>query len=207
MKNFWILIFLWISPPLFADETDFTITLFGQEGNAASESLMWELDNAQLTYNYFDINAKPSYLTLLWDYVYEADWYEGGSIYLPVVIIDDVSYYRPSIEEIKTAISYDSAWFDTTYYGPEEYQVILYGRPTCSRCSSMRTKLESNGIAYTDLNIDEDGEALSDMWRWVYSSDDYDSGGSVGLPVMVVNSNACLINPSFDEVEAEIESN
>jgi glutaredoxin len=76
--------------------------------------------------------------------------------------------------------------------------VMLYGRPGCSRTQRLAQQLSENGISFIFKNVDSAAES-NEMFSLVRSADP-DTGDSVSLPVVLVNKQWLMINPSIDEL-------
>lgn len=78
-----------------------------------------------------------------------------------------------------------------------ELEAILYWRPGCPFCSTLRAGLQRVGIAYREVNIWEDPDAAA----FVRSV----ARGSETVPTVTVGS-VSLVNPTASEVAALLAS-
>lgn len=81
-------------------------------------------------------------------------------------------------------------------------QIVVYGRPSCSRCVNIMKELDRNNIAYNFYNTDENKQRNQEMWGYVKKFR-LEKNGSVGLPVVVINTDQkeyAYSNPAFYEI-------
>ena len=76
-------------------------------------------------------------------------------------------------------------------------KIVVYGSQTCTYTGAFRGKLKQNGNQYVFKDI-ANGRSNAEMWNIVFSSSWY-AGGSVSLPVVVVNGVA-YERPEFNYV-------
>jgi mycoredoxin len=65
--------------------------------------------------------------------------------------------------------------------------VTLYSAPWCGYCRIAKRFLDENGVAYTEINIDEDQEAALRVEQW--------NLGNRTIPTLDING-TILTNPS-----------
>ena len=65
--------------------------------------------------------------------------------------------------------------------------VTLYSAPWCGYCRIAKRFLDENGVAYTEINIDEDQEAALRVEHW--------NQGNRTIPTLDING-TILTNPS-----------
>ena len=65
--------------------------------------------------------------------------------------------------------------------------VTLYSAPWCGYCRIAKRFLDENGVAYTEINIDEDQEAALRVEQW--------NQGNRTIPTLDING-TILTNPS-----------
>ncbi|MGM0647738.1 MAG: glutaredoxin family protein [Bacteroidota bacterium] len=82
-----------------------------------------------------------------------------------------------------------------------EWEVLVYGRPTCGLCNAFKDAADAEGLEYTFYDIDTDSEKNSEMWDKL--NDAGMGGGSITLPVVdayVDGESHMFSNPSVAEV-------
>ena len=83
---------------------------------------------------------------------------------------------------------------------PVKVDVLVYGRPTCSRCKAFMRRADAEKIDYQFFNIDENRNRHVEMWDKLEAAG---FGDNVGLPVIdiVLNGNSHVFsNPEFEKV-------
>lgn len=76
---------------------------------------------------------------------------------------------------------------------------IVYGRDTCGATSSLRANLDNADIPFTYKNVDEPAVS-QEMWDKVSQASWYNSGDTVGIPIVDVNGTV-LQSPTLEEVQ------
>ncbi len=71
-------------------------------------------------------------------------------------------------------------------YADSSSGVTIYTKPGCSRCEYTINYLKKNKIAFTEYST-SDQKNISNMWEVIRSSGE-NSGNSVTMPVVVINS-------------------
>jgi mycoredoxin len=74
--------------------------------------------------------------------------------------------------------------------------VTMYSTTWCGYCMRLKRMLDREGIAYADVNIEED-PAAADLVMSV-------NGGNRTVPTLVFPDGAALTNPSIDQVKAAL---
>jgi mycoredoxin len=74
--------------------------------------------------------------------------------------------------------------------------VTMYSTTWCGYCMRLKRMLDREGIAYTEVNIEED-PAAADLVMSV-------NGGNRTVPTVVFPDGAALTNPSIDQVKAAL---
>ena len=74
--------------------------------------------------------------------------------------------------------------------------VTMYSTTWCGYCMRLKRMLDREGIAYTEVNIEED-PAAADLVMSV-------NGGNRTVPTLVLPDGAALTNPSIDQVKAAL---
>ena len=86
-----------------------------------------------------------------------------------------------------------------------EWEVFVYGRPTCGLCNAFKDDADAEGLEYTFYDIDADQEKNTEMWDKLNTAGM--GGGSVTLPVVdayVEGESHMFTNPSVQEVLDEL---
>jgi mycoredoxin len=74
--------------------------------------------------------------------------------------------------------------------------LTMYSTTWCGYCMRLKRMLEREGIAYSEVNIEEDPEAAELVMRV--------NGGNRTVPTVVFPDGAALTNPSIDQVKAAL---
>ncbi len=74
--------------------------------------------------------------------------------------------------------------------------VTMYSTPWCGYCRRLKSQLEREGIAYTEVDIEQDPQAAD----YVMSV----NGGNQTVPTVVFPDGSALTNPSLAQVKARI---
>jgi mycoredoxin len=74
--------------------------------------------------------------------------------------------------------------------------VTMYSTTWCGYCMRLKKMLDREGIAYAEVNIEEDPDAADMVMRV--------NGGNRTVPTLVFPDGAALTNPSIDQVKAAL---
>ena len=74
--------------------------------------------------------------------------------------------------------------------------LTMYSTTWCGYCMRLKRMLDREGIAYTEVNIEEDPAAAELVMRV--------NGGNRTVPTVVFPDGAALTNPSIDQVKAAL---
>jgi mycoredoxin len=74
--------------------------------------------------------------------------------------------------------------------------LTMYSTTWCGYCMRLKRMLDREGIAYAEVNIEED-PAAADLVMTV-------NGGNRTVPTVVFPDGAALTNPSIDQVKAAL---
>ena len=74
--------------------------------------------------------------------------------------------------------------------------LTMYSTTWCGHCMRLKRMLDREGIAYAEVNIEEDPEAAELVMRV--------NGGNRTVPTVVFTDGAALTNPSIDQVKAAL---
>jgi len=80
----------------------------------------------------------------------------------------------------------------------ENSMLTIYSTPTCGFCHRLKTQLDRENIAYTDINIEEDPTAAS----YVESV----NGGNQVVPTVVCGNGTVMTNPTLAEVKGCLQT-
>lgn len=75
--------------------------------------------------------------------------------------------------------------------------LTIYSTPWCGYCTRLKRQLERDGIAFTDINIENDAESE----QFVVSV----NNGNATVPTVRFPDGSTLTNPSLREVTARLE--
>jgi mycoredoxin len=79
---------------------------------------------------------------------------------------------------------------------PESGTVTMYSTTWCGYCRRLKTQLDSAGIGYTEVNIEEDPEAASFVENV--------NGGNQVVPTVVFPDGSASTNPSLADVKRQL---
>jgi mycoredoxin len=74
--------------------------------------------------------------------------------------------------------------------------LTMYSTTWCGHCMRLKRMLDREGIAYAEVNIEEDPAAAEFVMRV--------NGGNRTVPTVVFPGGAALTNPSIDQVKAAL---
>jgi mycoredoxin len=74
--------------------------------------------------------------------------------------------------------------------------LTMYSTTWCGHCMRLKRMLDREGIAYAEVNIDEDPAAAEFVMRV--------NRGNRTVPTVVFPGGAALTNPSIDQVKAAL---
>lgn len=74
--------------------------------------------------------------------------------------------------------------------------VTMYSTTWCGYCMRLKRMMDREGIAYAEVNIEEDPDAAELVMRV--------NGGNRTVPTVVFPNGAALTNPSIDQVKAAL---
>lgn len=72
----------------------------------------------------------------------------------------------------------------------------LYSTPWCGYCHRLKSQLDREGIAYTEVDIEQDPEAAKVV--------EAANGGNQTVPTLVFADGTALTNPSVAQVKAQL---
>jgi mycoredoxin len=75
-------------------------------------------------------------------------------------------------------------------------ELIMYSTVWCGYCKRLKTMLKSEGIAFTEVDIEHDPEAA----QFVMSV----NGGNQTVPTVKFPDGSALTNPSLKDVKAKL---
>ena len=79
---------------------------------------------------------------------------------------------------------------------PEPGSVVMYSTTWCGYCRRLKTQLTSAGIAFTEVNIEEDPEAAALVEQV--------NGGNQTVPTLVFPDGSAATNPSLAQVQERL---
>jgi mycoredoxin len=82
---------------------------------------------------------------------------------------------------------------ETTTPLPEDGTVLMYSTTWCGYCRRLRTQLDSEGIGYTVIDIEEQPEAAAYVEQV--------NGGNQTVPTVVFPDGSAATNPSLTQVK------
>jgi len=156
----------------------------------------------------------------MWKKVRRASWYQGGSIGIPIVVVENEIFQRPSFDVIKSAIEgspYANAMVqrnNTRMHldrqrttgnqlgnapANSQARIIVYGKPRCSYCKVLTNILDSAGINYVYKDIRADLEAKAELIHKLKAAPWY-RAGVIGLPIVDVNG-ILMERPTFEQIQ------
>jgi mycoredoxin len=74
--------------------------------------------------------------------------------------------------------------------------VTMYSTTWCGYCMRLKRMLDREGIAYAEVNIEQDPEAADFVMQV--------NGGNRTVPTVIFPDGAALTNPSIDQVKAAL---
>ena len=74
--------------------------------------------------------------------------------------------------------------------------ITMYSTTWCGYCRRLKISLDSEGILYKEVNIEEDEEAAA----WVMGV----NGGNQTVPTLRFDDGGALTNPTLAEVKAKL---
>jgi mycoredoxin len=74
--------------------------------------------------------------------------------------------------------------------------VTMYSTTWCGYCMRLKRMLDREGIAYAEVNIEQDAAAADFVMRV--------NGGNRTVPTVIFPDGAALTNPSIDQVKAAL---
>jgi mycoredoxin len=79
---------------------------------------------------------------------------------------------------------------------PAEGTITMYSTTWCGYCRRLKTQLDSAGIGYTEVNIEEDPQAAAFVEQV--------NGGNQTVPTVVFPDGSAATNPSLAEVSKRL---
>ncbi|WNB86129.1 mycoredoxin [Cellulomonas sp. ATA003] len=86
----------------------------------------------------------------------------------------------------------------TTTATPAPGSITMYSTTWCGYCRRLKTQLDSVGIGYTEVNIEEDPQAAAFVEQV--------NGGNQTVPTVVFPDGSAATNPSLADVKARLGS-
>jgi mycoredoxin len=86
----------------------------------------------------------------------------------------------------------------TTQTLPEAGTITMYSTTWCGYCRRLKTQLDSVGIGYTEVNIEEQPDAAAFV--------ELVNGGNQTVPTIVFPDGSAATNPSLADVRARLVS-
>ncbi len=74
--------------------------------------------------------------------------------------------------------------------------ITMYSTPWCGYCRRLKSQLEREGIAYTEVDIEQDPDSAS----YVMSV----NGGNQTVPTVVFPDGSAMTNPSLGQVKERL---
>jgi len=84
----------------------------------------------------------------------------------------------------------------TTQTLPEAGTITMYSTTWCGYCRRLKTQLDSVGIGYTEVNIEEQPDAAAFVEQV--------NGGNQTVPTIVFPDGSAATNPSLADVRARL---
>jgi mycoredoxin len=84
----------------------------------------------------------------------------------------------------------------TTQTLPEAGTITMYSTTWCGYCRRLKTQLDSVGIGYTEVNIEEQPDAAAFV--------ELVNGGNQTVPTIVFPDGSAATNPSLADVRARL---
>ncbi len=85
-----------------------------------------------------------------------------------------------------------------TQPAPAPGAVTMYSTTWCGYCRRLKTQLDSRGIAYTEVNIEEVPDAAAFVEQV--------NGGNQTVPTLLFPDGSAATNPSLADVVARLEA-
>ena len=79
---------------------------------------------------------------------------------------------------------------------PAEGTITMYSTTWCGYCRRLKTQLDSAGIGYTEVNIEQDPQAAAYVEQV--------NGGNQTVPTVVFPDGTAATNPSLAQVTARL---
>ncbi len=79
---------------------------------------------------------------------------------------------------------------------PAEGTITMYSTTWCGYCRRLKTQLDSAGIGYTEVNIEEDPQAAAFVEQV--------NGGNQTVPTVLFPDGSAATNPSLAEVSKRL---
>ncbi|MER6911563.1 mycoredoxin [Streptomyces sp. NPDC000594] len=76
--------------------------------------------------------------------------------------------------------------------------VTMYSTTWCGYCRRLKSQMEREGIAYTEINIEEDPASAAFVEKA--------NGGNQTVPTVLFADGSTLTNPSLAQVKAKISA-
>lgn len=76
--------------------------------------------------------------------------------------------------------------------------VTMYSTPWCGYCRRLKSQLDREGIAFVEVDIEQDPEAAALVMKV--------NNGNQTVPTVVFADGSALTNPSLAQVKAKIEA-
>ena len=83
-----------------------------------------------------------------------------------------------------------------TTTAPTDGTITMYSTTWCGYCRRLKTQLDSAGIAYTEVNIEEHPDAAAFVEQV--------NGGNQTVPTVVFPDGSAATNPSLADVKARL---
>jgi mycoredoxin len=76
--------------------------------------------------------------------------------------------------------------------------VTMYSTPWCGYCRRLKSQLDREGIAYVEVDIEQDPEAADFVMKV--------NNGNQTVPTVLFADGSALTNPSLAQVKAKVEA-
>ncbi len=76
--------------------------------------------------------------------------------------------------------------------------ITIYSTPWCGYCTSLKRAMTREGIAFTDIDITDDPQAVAFV--------EGVNGGNQTVPTVVFEDGTALTNPSLSEVRKRVSA-
>jgi mycoredoxin len=74
--------------------------------------------------------------------------------------------------------------------------VTMYSTPWCGYCRRLKSQMEREGIAYTEVDIERDPSAADYVMKV--------NGGNQTVPTVVFPDGTAMTNPSLAQIKAQL---